>query len=143
MDKKGFSLIEIIFVLLVMSIIITLAVSKFGTAFDRTNISKIKSDIVKIREGINLYKNKMILKNESYSFTNLDENNNNNELFNKILENPILAEEKSQATSWYKISNNKYKVFLDSSNSIEFIFDNINYTFDCNIQNTLCKELNL
>ena len=142
MHKKGFSLIEIIFVLLVMSIIITLAVSKFDTALDKTNITKIKSDIVQIREGINLYKNKMILKNESYTFTSLDKNNNN-ELFSKILEKPILSEEENKATSWYKISNNKYKVFLDSSNSVEFIFDNINYTFDCDIQNTLCKELNL
>jgi len=142
MHKKGFSLIEIIFVLLVMSIIITLAVSKFDTALDKTNITKIKSDIVQIREGINLYKNKMILKNESYTFNSLDKNNNN-ELFSKILENPILSEEENKATSWYKISNNKYKVFLDSSNSVEFIFDNINYTFDCDIQNTLCKELNL
>ena len=143
MNKKGFSLIEIIFVLLVMSIIITLAVSKFDTAFDKTNITKIKSDIVQIREGINLYKNKMILKNESYTFKSLDENNSNDELFSKVLKKPILSSEENKATSWHKISNNKYKVFLDATTSLEFIFDNVNYTFDCDIQNTLCKELNL
>ena len=87
MHKKGFSLIEIIFVLLTISIIITVAVSKFDSALDNTNINKIKSDIVQIRAGINIYKNKMILKNETFSFDSLDDNNN--ALFNKVLQTPI------------------------------------------------------
>jgi len=143
MDKKGFSLIEIIFVLLIMSIIITLAVSKFDTAFDKTNITKIKSDIVQIRAGINLYKNKMILKNETDTFATLENTNNKNELFSKVLQKPILKGEENRATSWSKISNNTYKVFIDSTHSIEFIFDNSKYTFDCDVKDELCKELDL
>ena len=85
MHKKGFSLIEIIFVLLTIAIIITVAVSKFDSALDNTNITKIKSDILQIRAGINQYRNKMILKNETASFNSLDDNNI--KLFNKVLQN--------------------------------------------------------
>ena len=141
MDKKAFSLIEIIFVLLIMSIIITLAVSKFDTTLNRTNINKIKSDIVQIRAGINLYKNKLILQNEKTSFDTLDDNNEM--LFNKILQNPILASKKNSIKSWSKISNTRYKVYIDNTNFIIFTFDTQKYTFDCDSTNTLCKELNL
>lgn len=141
MDKKGFSLIEIIFVLLTITIIITVAVSKFDSALDSTNVNKIKSDIVQIRAGINLYKNKMILKNETVSFDSLDDNNM--ELFNKVLQTPILSSQAKKAKAWSKISDTQYKVFLDNTNSLEFIFDTSKYTFDCDISNPLCKELNL
>lgn len=141
MDKKGFSLIEIIFVLLTITIIITVAVSKYDTALDNTNLSKIKSDIIQIRAGINLYKNKLILKNETVTFSSLDENNE--ELFSKVLQTPILASQQKTASSWSKTSDTKYKVFIDNQNSIEFVFDTTKYTFDCDIKDTFCKELNL
>jgi general secretion pathway protein G len=141
MDKKGFSLIEIIFVLLTITIIITVAVSKFDTALDSTNIANIKSDVLQIRAGINLYKNKNILKNETITFNSLDDNNH--ELFSIILESPILSSDEQIAQAWSKISTTKYKVFIDNKNAIEFIFDRSKYTFDCNTSNSLCKELNL
>jgi len=141
MHKKGFSLIEIIFVLLTISIIITVAVSKFDSALDNTNINKIKSDIVQIRAGINIYKNKMILKNETFSFDSLDDNNN--ALFNKVLQTPIISSNEKSAKAWSKISNTQYKVFLDNTNALEFVFDTSTYTFDCDISDSLCKELNL
>lgn len=141
MHKKGFSLIEIIFVLLTITIIITVAVSKFDSALDNTNINKIKSDIVQIRAGINLYKNKIILRNETISFDSLDDNNI--ALFNKVLQTPIFSSNEKSAKAWSKISDTQYKVFLNSTTALEFIFDTNKYTFDCDISNTFCKELNL
>ena len=141
MHKKGFSLIEIIFVILTISIIMTVAVSKFDTALDNTNVNKIKSDIVQIRAGINIYKNKMILKNETISFDSLDDNNI--ALFNKVLQTPIVSSNEKSAKAWSKLSNTTYKVFLDNTNSLEFVFDTSTYTFDCDITNSLCKKLNL
>jgi general secretion pathway protein G len=141
MDKKGFSLIEIIFVLFAITIIITVAVSKFDSALKNTNTTKIKSDVLQIRAGINLYKNKMILKNETVSFNTLDDNNDM--LFSKVLQTPIISSTQSIAKAWSKISSTKYKVFLDNKNAIEFNFDTSKYTFDCDISNPLCKELNL
>ena len=135
--KKAFSLIEIIFTLMVISIIVTVAVSKFDLALNSSKLNKIKADIILIRAGINLYKNSLILKNDSSSFITLDENNN--VLFSRILETPIQASSKE----WTQTSATRYKIFIDSENSIEFIFDSTKYTFDCDISNTLCKDLSL
>ncbi len=141
MDKKGFSLIEIIFVLLLISIIITVAVSKFGTNLENANITKIKSDIIQIRAGINLYRDKMTLQNKDINLTTLDDDGTR--LFSKILKNPIISSNKQEAKAWSKISDTKYKVFVSNKEAIEFTFDAVNYTFDCDISNTLCEKLNL
>ena len=124
-----------------MTIIITVAATKFDSTLQNTHITKIKTDVLQIRAGINLYRNKTILKNETVTFNSLDDNNN--ELFSKILQIPILSSQESIAKAWSKISDTKYKVFLDKKNSLEFVFDTSKYTFDCDISNTLCKELNL
>jgi len=141
MDKKGFSLVEIIFALMAISIIITIAVSKFDLALSSTNINKIKSDIVQIRAGINKYKNRLILQNNTSSFQTLGDSEVL--LFNTILKNPIKVSQKQKTGSWSKVSQNRYKVFIDSTDSLEFIFDNSKYTFDCDIKDKLCKDLNL
>lgn len=141
MTKKAFSLLEIIFVLIVMSVITTLAVSKFDTAFTNTNVTKIKSDILQIRAGINSYKSKMILKDSDDDLEQLDDNDMM--LFNKILQNPILSSNEPIAKAWTKISNSKYKVYVSHESFIEFYYDNKTYIFDCDISNELCKKLNL
>ncbi len=141
MQKKAFSLLEIIFVLLTIAVVVTAAISKFETTFDKTNITKLKSDILQIRTGINLYRNKLILQNQNESLSNLDDNDNM--LFNIILQTPIPSSNESKANAWSKISATKYRVYLDTTHSIDFQYDTSNYTFDCEPTNQLCKELEL
>lgn len=137
MNKKGFSLIEILFTLMITSIIITVAVTKFDTIFTKTDITKIKSDILLIRSGINLYKNSLILKNQIANFTTLDENDGL--LFSKVLDKPI----SSSSKQWSQNSATTYTLFLDKETSIDFRFDSTEYTFDCDISNTHCADLSL
>ena len=141
MQKKAFSLLEIIFVLLTIAVVVTAAISKFETTFDKTNITKLKSDILQIRAGINLYRNKLILQNQNESLSTLDDNDNM--LFNIILQTPIPSSNESKANAWSKISATKYRVYLDTTHSIDFQYDTANYTFDCESNNQLCKELEL
>lgn len=139
--KKGFSLIEIVFVLMIIAVIITTAVSKFDTAFNNTYLTKIKADILQIRAGIQKYKNKMILANSNQTLTTLDDNSLN--LFNLVLENPIIASNEAKATSWSKASATSYNVFIDNSTQLLFTYDASNHTFDCDISNSICKELDI
>jgi len=139
MDKKSFSLIEIIFSLVLISVIATVAITKFDNSLTNTHYAKIKSDIFQIREGINNHKNKMILKNEIESFTSLDENNQ--KLFSTILDVPMEASNKQKATNWSKFSKTQYHVYLDARHYLTFTFDSQNYTFDCDHTNDLCKKL--
>ena len=139
--KKGFSLVEIIFVLLILAVITTVAVSKFETTLDKANISKIKSDVLQIRSAINLYKNKLILKKQNETLDELDDNDKM--LFNIILDTPIIASNETKTAQWSKLSTTTYKVFIDASNSLEFKYDTSASTFDCDMDIQLCKELEL
>ena len=141
MSKKGFSLIEIIFTVALISIIASVAMSKFDDSLNSTNLAKIKSDILKIREGINKYKNTMILKNEIESFNSLD--TNDEDLFSLVLNTPITSSTNQKASSWNKISNTEYNVYINSTDFIEFQFDLENYTFNCDRTGILCKDLQI
>jgi len=139
MVKKGFTLIEVIFVIAIIGIIITVAIPKLNENLNKTNIIKIKNDITMIRDGITKYKNKMILQNNSFDLDALDDNSE--KLFNKILVYPIISSSLKKASSWSKVSNTNYKIYIDSTNSIEFIYDKVTYTFDCDQDKEFCKEL--
>jgi prepilin-type N-terminal cleavage/methylation domain-containing protein len=54
--REAFSLLEIIFAIAIISIIAIIAIPKLGNSLDKTNIIKIKSDILLIRDGLNRYK---------------------------------------------------------------------------------------
>ena len=141
MTKKAFSLLEIIFILIVISVITTIAVSKYATAITNASLTKIKSDVLQIRAGIKHTKNKMILKNSTNILNELEDSDEM--LFNKILENPIISSSQPIAKAWSKISIYTYKVYITNKTFLKFNYDNEKYIFDCDISNELCKELNL
>lgn len=134
----AFSLIEVIFVIAIISIIAITAIPKLGNSLDKTNFIKIKSDILLIRDGINRYKNKQILKGEASTLDSLDDNSNL--LFNKILAYPIISSDNQKNGVWNKLSDTTYVVWIDEEKSLEFVYDKVNYTFDCNKDDKNCKE---
>ena len=138
-NKKAFSLIEIVFTIAIISIILVIAVPKMNDTLQSANITKIKSDVLLIREAINNYKNKMILQGQTHCLPTLDDNNEY--LFCTILENPIKASNEQKIGAWSKLSFDTYKVYLDNQNSVEFVYDNDDYSFECDSDNLLCQEL--
>jgi prepilin-type N-terminal cleavage/methylation domain-containing protein len=139
MIKKAFSLIEIIFTIAIISIILMVAVPKMGDIFNSANTTKIKSDILIIREAINNYKNKMILTNNTNALITLDDSDEY--LFCNILQNPIKASNEPKIGAWSKIAANTYRVYIDTQNSVEFVYDNDDYSFECDEDNLFCQEL--
>jgi type II secretory pathway pseudopilin PulG len=138
-SKKSFSLIEMIFIISIITIISFAVIQNLSPNLNSSNIEKIKADIVNIREGMSIYKSEKILKNDLTLVDQLDDNDN--KLFNLILRSPIEASNNNMPKSWVKISKNRYKVFIDKQNSVEFFFDNVNYTFECDIEKIYCKDL--
>ena len=139
MKKSSFSLLEVIFVVAILSLMAVVALPKFGNSLDKANMIKIQSDITLIRNGINEYKNKMIMLNNEPSLETLDDSDVL--LFGRILKNPVISSEIPKATFWSKISNNKYKVWIDTTNSLKFTYNKSEFTFDCNLNDQYCKEL--
>jgi prepilin-type N-terminal cleavage/methylation domain-containing protein len=137
--KRAFSLIEIIFALAVISIILIVAIPKLGDTLNNTNINKIKSDILIIREGLNNYKNKKILKGDTSTLESLEDDDQY--LFNKILQNPIQSTSKIKVGGWDKTSTVTYRVYIEDGNSVEFVYDSDDYSFECDEDNLFCQEL--
>lgn len=137
--KRSFSLLEVIVVIVILSIIVTVAIPKFTTGIQKSNLVKIKSDIMLIRTGINEYKDKAILQGEQVDLETLEDDNIY--LFSKVLTYPIKSSNTHKSATWEKISNSSYRICLDNQNSVIFYYDKDNYTFDCDFQDEYCKEL--
>jgi len=137
--KRAFSLIEMIFTIVIISILLAVSIPKLGNILSSSKLIEIKSDIVLIREAIIKYKNKMILKNKPYDLDVLDTDQEN--LFSKILPSPIIASSEKKIGAWSKIGSNRYKIFIDNQNSVDFIYKSSDFSFDCDLKNIFCKEL--
>jgi len=141
MYKKGFSLVEIIFVIAIIAVLITVAMGKFGNSLSQTNIIKIKADILNIQDGINRYKRSNILKNSNKPLESLELEGEKEQLFSAILEKPIKQSLEQRAKAWSKISDNSYKVYIDNQHYVQFDYDSQNNSFECDDEDPNCQKL--
>lgn len=140
--KKAFSLIEIIIVIVIISIILSYFLSKGEDSIEYTNRTKIKSDISLIRSSIQKQKVSKVLLNQDNIIKLDDEaiNEENSSLFSNILETPLLSTTtlKKEIGKWIKTSSNEYEIYLNSSQSLKFKYENS--AFNCEEEISLCKE---
>ena len=135
---KAFSLIELIIIIAIISIIAIVAIPKLGDSLTKAKQVKIKSDILLIRGGLRDYKDNMIVSNQNITLESLDENSNI--LFSKILQYPIISNNNHKISTWEKLSNNKYIVWIDLGLFLEFEYNSDDFTFNCDKKNKNCKE---
>jgi len=113
-DKKAFTLLELIFVVMILAILLSQAVPKFYEYFHSTNILKARGDVLLIRSSINEYRNELLLKNTTAQYpVTLDT------IFTNLNINTFI-----------KKSDSIYEVKIDNS-SIEFKYEKDIGKFDC------------
>ncbi len=145
--KKSFSLIEILFVVIIISIISAVVLSKTSSNIQKTMLLKAKSDVILIKSALNQYKNKMLLKQKSSYLSSLDDasiNTKGLKLFTNIIKDVIFistSKEQLKQGLWIKTSNNSYEFVLSSQDQIEFIYDDVNNKFECDLSTQYCDEL--
>lgn len=139
MKQRAFSLIELIFAVVIISVIAIVAIPNFKSVKNKTDMVKIKSDIALIRDALNQYKNKNILSSSNDSLDSLDDGGEY--LFINILKTPIIATTSPKASYWMKVTDTKYKVWLDTQSAVEFVYNSSQYTFECDFDDDNCKEL--
>lgn len=133
---RGFSLIELIFALLIIGVILSYAISVLGNSISKSSIIKLKSDLLIINNGINNTLEKQLFNNQSKNLESLEEDDIN--LFSNILKNPIQSS--SKQNSWTKKADNLYSFNLGSE-LLDFTYDNQLFLFTCNKNNETCKEV--
>ena len=145
MKIKGFSLLEIIIVIVLIAIITSFAVPKFANMNYNTNISILKSQLALIQNGIVKHKSKNILLSNNQEITTLDNvtlNSSGEKLFSKVIDFPIISTNntKKESGMWAKTSNNSYIFYLSNDKNITFSFENEKFLCKSSIE--LCKEIN-
>lgn len=149
--KKAFSLLEIIFVLVIIALIFTFAVKNNHAFLSDSSMTKIKSDVALIRSAIASKVHARTLKAQEQFPLILDEASINSEgelLFagvksEPLLDYPMLATSsyERRVGQWSKKNQKSYLVWISKEESIEFIYDSNKGTFECDYTQNSCKEI--
>ena len=143
---KSFGVLEVVFAILIISIISSVAMIKLNETNSLSLKTKIKSDVALIRYSISNTRQKLVLSGSDISINFLDEasvNTKNQQLFSSVLDYPIISHDMTniQGGVWVKYSSNIYRAFISQNEYIDFIYNASNGLFDCDYSVNLCKEL--
>ena len=141
--KKAFTMIELVFVIVILGILSSIAISKMAVTRDDAIITKGRSQVAAIRNAIALVKSQNMMEGKATLYPNtLDKTSG--QLFDeasdgtKLLDYPIY--EKDADGHWKKKSTNVY-TFKVMGSGIDFTYNNTTGSFDCNHANATCKLL--
>lgn len=140
---KGFSLLEIIITLVLISIILSFAIPKFQEINNKSHLITLKSQYSLIQSALAKTKSKNILLANSSEIIFLDEamiDKKDEKLFSNIVDFTLLSTNTNEKKlgNWAKISSKEY-VFYLYSNSVLFALEN--GFFKCKSEENICKEI--
>ncbi|MBP1681696.1 MAG: pseudopilin protein [Proteobacteria bacterium] len=150
-SKSAFTMIELVFVIVVLGILAAVAIPRLAVTRDDAMIVKGRSDVSAIRSGISLQRSRMMLEGNNAFPTNLDAiddnyGNSNQRLFNiadgntsNILEYPIFSQANRDG-GWVKTGANAY-AFRVNGVATAFTYTNTNGLFSCTTGNANCDDL--
>jgi general secretion pathway protein G len=149
--KNAFTMIELVFVILVLGILSAVALPKLSGSVEDANIAVGISTVSSIRSAIASERQRsLILGSPSYPalLDDATENTDDEALFDgnasiEILQYPIYSG--TESGDWMKTSANgdsvTYKYYIGTTKTATFTYTKADGKFDCNHSNTYCKDL--
>ena len=125
--RKAFSMIELVFVIVVIGILATIAIPRFSATRDDATLTKAKSIVSNVRTALNSEVQARILKGDYTAISDLggETNGYNTDIFDyfdsnssgtRVLEYPIKSCQSSTATGcWMRIGNTSYQYIFPSA----------------------------
>ncbi len=123
--RNGFTMIELVFVIVVLGILAAIAIPKFAATREDAEISAGRATIASVRSGIVSERQKRLLRGDSSYISDLGDG------FDQILTYP--------AKKWSK-SGNTYTYTVGQS-SCAFVYDSTNGTFTGSSLSGDCTKL--
>lgn len=134
--KRGFTMLELIFVIVVLGILASIAVPRLFATRDDAVIARARADIASIRSAIvNMHNTNMLSGRFTYP-ASLESGGGSGVLFDNVLQNGVKVDEKS---GWSRDGGN-YKFTLKGASTV-FTYNATNGSFDCPRNNSLCRAL--
>jgi len=130
-SKFSFTIIEFIFVILIIAIISSFLIPNISSSSSNANLISLKNDFLLINKAIKEKTKENIFKNNTNTLLYLEDDNI---LFSNILNN-------FNSSNWEKISVNSYKYILNKNDSIIFTFNSDTQIFSCNKELELCQKV--
>ena len=133
MKRTAFTMIELVFVIVVLGILAAIAIPRFAATRDDAHLAKGRSDVAAIRAGIVSERQSRLLKGETNYVAALDDGD---PLFENVMQYGI----KAQAGNghWQKNGNNYTFTIMGSGNTFEY--NSTGGTFNCT-SGTYCSQL--
>lgn len=124
--KKAFTLIELVFVIVILGILATVAIPKLIVTRDDAEIAKAKSQIAAVRSGIQLKRNEMILSGQQGYPTSLEDGTC---CFGGILSTRIEERKDDNSYGW-KLTGNTYSINTNKE-KVDFTYSASDGSFKC------------
>lgn len=129
--KNGFTIIELIFIIVIIGILAGIGIPRLLVSRDDATLAKIRADVASIRGAIsNSYNGRLMLGNPTYPASS--ELDNGNKLFGNLLGSGV-GKEWGGGGGVYTLKA--------IGKQTTFTYDSGNGTFTCPDTNELCKEL--
>lgn len=125
--KKAFTLIELVFVIVILGVLATVAIPKLIVTRDDAEIAKAKSQIAAVRSGIQLKRNEMILSGRQGYPTNLEDGAC---CFGGILSTKIEQRKDDNSYGWQKENDGSYTINTNKE-KVKFTYSNSDGSFKC------------
>ena len=143
--KKAFTMIELVFVIVILGILSSIAITRMAVTRDDAVLVKGRTQVQAIRNAIALQKSKNMLQGQNSYPAALDDAAQNTEheaLFDgntsdPLLEYPIYSK---STEGWMKTGANTY-TYNVMGNSETFTYTSSTGKFDCTHTHQLCKNL--
>lgn len=124
--KKAFTLIELVFVIVILGVLATVAIPKLIVTRDDAEIAKAKSQIAAVRSGIQLKRNEMILSGTQGYPADLEDGDC---CFGGILSTKIEQRKDDNSYGWKK-ENDGYTINTNKE-QVKFTYDKDKGSFTC------------
>lgn len=125
--KKAFTLIELVFVIVILGVLATVAIPKLIVTRDDAEIAKAKSQIAAVRSGIQLKRNEMILSGTQGYPTNLEDGAC---CFGGILSTRIEERKDDNSYGWKKDTDGTYTINTNKE-QVKFTYSDSDGSFKC------------
>jgi prepilin-type N-terminal cleavage/methylation domain-containing protein len=147
--KKAFTLIELIFVIVIIGVLASFAIPKFRNLTTNAKSSGVKSVVTSVQSSIDNFHGKWII-NDNYVWIGADgedhsayfdntngyptqlDDNNGKEVFNWVLKRaiPTCASGKTNGC-WKEESQNVYSYYYDANDVLKLEYNSTNGTLEC------------